>query len=83
MSKAGTVLKKWHQHYKQDIGAKQGRADANMKFKKAGGAPVIKLASFYIIGNTAGATECYLTGQAAASTRIIVFQTRPLPCLKA
>jgi hypothetical protein len=33
-----------------------------MKFNKSG-APVTKLSSFYIIGNTKGATECYLTGQ--------------------
>lgn len=61
MSNAGAVLQKWYQHTKTGIGTKQGKTNAHMKFSK-GGAPVIKLSSFYIIGDTKGATECYLTG---------------------
>ena len=61
MSNAGAVLRKWYQHNKNNIGDGQGKTNANMKFNKSG-APVIKLSSFYIIGDTKGATECYLTG---------------------
>lgn len=61
MSNAGAVLKSWYAHYKNDIGTKQGKADANMKFSK-NGAPVVKLTNFYIVGDTGGTTECYLTG---------------------
>jgi hypothetical protein len=61
MATAGEVLEQWYQHYKSNIGTKQGATNAHMNFS-ATGAPVKKLWSYYIIGDTTNATECYITG---------------------
>lgn len=54
MGDAKYVFQKYIDHVKNNVHSKP-----HMKFKK-GGAPVKKLASFYVIGDTSGATECYI-----------------------
>lgn len=62
MSNASAVFQKWRQHTKTGIGTKQGKTNPHMRFAKTGSAPVKKLSSLYIVGDTSNATECYLTG---------------------
>jgi hypothetical protein len=54
MGDASYVFQKYIQHVKDGVNNKP-----SMTFLK-GDAPVKKLASYYVIGNTKGATECYI-----------------------
>jgi len=60
MGNPGVVFKQWVKH-QSDIKKKPG-----MKF--TGNGPVKTLSSYYIMGNTAGATECYLFAHGGSFT---------------
>jgi len=60
MGSLGSVFSNWRRHVTSEV-----NKQPSMQWS-SGGAPVTTTTNFYVIGDLAGATECYITGHGSA-----------------
>lgn len=70
MGNLASVFRNWRRHVGSDI-----NKQPSMQWS-SGGAPVIQTTSFYIVGDTSTATECYVNGHGSAYDDDYVFDNR-------